>query len=74
MDDIQDTLGGKNMSDLTIKAIKGIDNTKTFRKEQMKKYRRYGNELIAGSTGIYICEGLALSTIIHCRIATAIGF
>ena len=34
MDDIQDTLGGKNMSDLTIKAIKGIDNTKILGKNK----------------------------------------
>ena len=40
----------------------------------MKKYRRYGKELIDGSTGIYICEDLTLSTTIHCRIGTAIGF
>ena len=32
----------KNMSDLTIKTIKGIHYTKTPAKEQIRKCKRYG--------------------------------
>ena len=48
MHDIQDNFGVRNTSDLTIKAIKGIYDTETSAKEQIKKYKRYGKELIAG--------------------------
>ena len=43
--DIQVKLVVKNMSDLTIKVIKGIYNTKSLTKEQIRKYKRYGNNL-----------------------------
>ena len=36
MMDIRDNLGGKNISDLTIKAIKGKYDTKSPTKEQIK--------------------------------------
>ena len=42
MHDIPYKLGVKNMSDLTIKAIKGIYKTKTPTREQIKKYKRHG--------------------------------
>ena len=44
MHDIQDKLGVRNMSDLTIIAIKGIRDT--------EKYKRYGKEFIDDLTGI----------------------
>ena len=62
------------MSDLTIKAIKGIYNTKNLTKEQIKKYKRYGQKIIDNLTGIYIREDLALSIIIDCRTPTAFEF
>ena len=43
MHNIQDKLGVKNMSDLTIKAIKFIYDTETPRKGQIKKDKKYGN-------------------------------
>ena len=43
MHNIQDKLGFKNMSDLTIKVIKFIYDTETPRKEQIKKDKKYGN-------------------------------
>ena len=42
MHDIQDKLAVKNMSDLTIKAIKSIYDTQTPTKEQTEKWKRYG--------------------------------
>ena len=68
---IQVKLGVKNMSDLTIKAIKGIYNTKTPTYEQI---RRYGKEFIDGLTGIYIRENLALLIIMDCRTSIAVEF
>ena len=61
--DIQDKLGAKNMSDLTIKEIKGIYNTKTPTYKPIRRYKRYGKELIADLAEIYIHEDLALSII-----------
>ena len=51
---IEDKLGVKNISDLTIKAIKGIFDTEILTKEQAEKYKRYGKEFIDDLTGIYI--------------------
>ena len=58
---LQDKLGVKNISDLRIKAIKGICDTETPTKEQIRKYKRYGKEFINNLTGIYIHEDLALT-------------
>ena len=55
MHDIQNKLG-VTKSCLTIKEITGIYNTETLTKEQIKKYKRYGKELRADLTGIYIRE------------------
>ena len=71
---IQDKLGIKNMSDLTIKAIKGIYDTETPRKEQVRKYKGNGKELIKNLAGINIREDLTLAKIMDCRSPTAIGF
>ena len=57
----------KNMSSLTIKAIKDIYDIESPTREQTRKYKRCGKEFIPGLTGIYIHEGLALSIIIDCR-------
>ena len=74
MHHIQDKLGVKNMSDLTIKAIKCIYETKTPTKEQFKKHKKFGKEFRDDLTGIYIQGGLALSIIMDCRTSTAIEF
>ena len=70
MHNIRDKLSVKNMSDLTIKAIKGFIILKILQKKKSKKYERYVDNLIR----IYIRESLALSIIINCRIPTAIEF
>ena len=62
------------MSDLTIKAIKGIYHTKTPTKYQIKEYKRYRKELIARSPAICICEDLAFKTIMYSTLATAVEF
>ena len=72
--DIQDKLGVKNMSDVAIKEIKGIYNTKNLTEKQIEKYKRYGKKFIDNLTGIYIREHLALSIIMDCRIPTATEF
>ena len=61
MDDIQGKLDIKNMSDLTIKAIKGIYNTENPAKKQIGKYKSYGKDL-------------TLSIITDCRTPTDIVF
>ena len=40
MHNMQDKLGIKNMSDLTIKAIKGIYDAETLTKEQIRKHEK----------------------------------
>ena len=74
MHDIQDKSGVRNMTDLTIKAIKSIYDTETPSKEHIKKYKRYGKECIAGSTGIYIREDLAFKIIMYSTVPTSLGF
>ena len=66
MHNIQDSLGVKNMSDLTIKAIKWIYGTKRPTNEHIKRCKRYGKELLDTLTGLYIHENLALSLIKDC--------
>ena len=74
MHDIQDELCVKNISYLTIKAIKGIYETNGPKNEQIKRCKRYGKELLDGVTGIYIHENFALSIIMDCRTPTSIEF
>ena len=62
------------MSDLTIKAIKGIYNTRNLTEKQIKKYKRYGKEFIDNLTGMYIREDLALPIIINCRTTESCNF
>ena len=54
MHDIQDNLCAKNMSGLTIKAIKGIYNTKTLTDKKISAYKKHGSELIDGEKFMYI--------------------
>lgn len=62
------------MSDLTLKAIKGIYKTKNPTKEQIEKYKKHGKEFRNDLTSIYNLENLALSIIIDSRKPTAIEF
>ena len=70
----KDKLAVKNISDLTIKAIKEIYDTETPTKEQIKKYKRFGKELRAGLPDIYIREVLAFKTITSSTVPTAVEF
>ena len=72
--DIQDKLGVKNSYDLTIKAIKGIYETKTPTKKQIEKCKIYEKNYSADLTGIYILEELDLLIIMDCRAQAAIEF
>ena len=62
------------MSDLTIKAIKGIYHTKSLTFEQIRRCKRYGKKINNGLTDIWIRENLALPTIMDCRTSAAVGF
>ena len=74
MHDIRHNLGVKNMSDLIIKAIKEIYETKTPANEQIKRCKIYGKELLDVLAGINVLGYLASSIIIDCKTATAIEF
>ena len=69
---MQDRLGAKNMSDLTIKAIKAICDTKSSKREQIKRNNRYGKELIRGSAVKYIREDLDSKIIMYSAVPKAV--
>ena len=60
MNDVQNGLGVKNMSDLVRKEIHGIFETKNPTKDQVKKYKRHENELHNNSnaTLVYVRSDL----------------
>ena len=74
MQDTHGKMAVKSMFDPTVKAIKGIYDTKTPTKQQIKEYKRYRKELIAGSPGICIREDLTFKTIVYSTLATAVEF
>ena len=57
------------MSDLTIKEIKVIFNSRNRKKQQTEEYKRRTDEIF-----IYICEELASKIIMNCRVPTADKF
>ena len=63
MKNTQDKLRVKSIYDTTIKTVKGIYQTKSPTKQQIKKYKRSERDSIDDETGIYIYEELALSMI-----------
>ena len=68
MNDGQNLLGVKNMSDLLRKEIHGIIETKTPTKYQVKKYKRRVNELDNNSntTFMYVHSDLMSIIIKNC--------
>ena len=60
VNDVQNGLGVKNMSDLVRKEIHGIFETKNPTKDQVKKYKRHENELHNNSnaTLVYVRSDL----------------
>ena len=68
MNDVQNGLGVKNMSDLVRKEIHGIFETKNPTKTQVKKYKRRGNELDnSNATFVYVRSDLMSRIIKNCR-------
>ena len=69
MNDVQNLLGVKNMSDLMKKEIHGIIETKTPTKYQVKKYKRRVNELDNNSNAnfMYVRSDLMSIIIKNCR-------
>ena len=68
MNDVQNGLGVKNMSDLVRKEIHGIFETKNPTKDQVKKYKRRKNELDNNSnaTFVYVRSDLMSRMIKNC--------
>ena len=65
----------KDISDLTIKAMKGIYKIENPTKKQIRTYKRQGKELIDGEKGVYIIiVDLGLSILMDCRTPTAVEF
>ena len=62
--DIQDKLGVKNMSDLTIKEIEGIYNKK---RKNLTRQEREKYKACADDGFIYILDDIALKLIMNCR-------
>ena len=69
MHDIQVKLCVKNMSDLRVKEIKGIFNSRNPTKQQFEEYKRWADDAF-----IYICEEHALKIIMNCRVPAAVEF
>ena len=69
MNDVQNGLGIKNMSNLVRKEIHGVFETKNPTKDQVKKYKRRENELVNNSnaTFVYVRSDLMSRIIKNCR-------
>ena len=69
MNDVQNVLGVKNMSDLVRKGTLGIFETKNPTKDEAKKYKRRENELDNNSnaTFVYVRRDLMSRIIKNCR-------
>ena len=71
---MQNQLGVKNISDLTIKAMKCNINTNSLTKKLLRTYKRKGKEFVDDLKGMYIHQDLALSIIIYYRPLAAVKF
>ena len=69
MNDVQNRLGIKNMSDLVRKGIFGIFETKNPTKDEVEKYKRRENELDNNSnaTFVYVRSDLMSRITKNCR-------
>ena len=67
-------LGVKNIHDLIDKEIKGKFKTNNLTDEQIKKYKRYGSELIDGKKFVYAHESIIIPVIMHCRTPESCKF
>ena len=66
MIDIQKKLDVKIIHNLVDKEIKSKFKTNNPTKEQIKKYKRHGSELIDGENFVYAHEGIIIPIITHC--------
>ena len=74
MIDIQKKLDVKIIHNLVDKEIKSKFKTNNPTKEQIKKYKRHGSELIDGENFVYAHEGIIIPVIMHCRIPESCKF
>ena len=70
----QKKIGVTSMSDLTIKEIKCIFNTRNITKEQKAVYKRFGSEWIKDENYMYIRNDLISLIIMNCRTPKAVAF
>ena len=68
--DIGRKLGVKNISDLVDKEIKGKFETDYYIKQQIRKYKRHGSELIKSEKFMYAHKCIIIPVIMHCRVST----
>ena len=73
MIDIQ-KLDVKIIHNLVDKEIKSKFKTNNPTKEQIKKYKRHGSELIDGENFVYAHEGIIMPVIMHCRTPESYKF
>ena len=73
MHNVQIKMVVKNISNLTIKLIRGNYNTETPT-SKLKEKRLIQKKLIDDSTGIYIREELVFMITIHSTVPKAVGF
>ena len=71
---MQNQSGVKNMSDLTIKAMKGNISTNSLTKKQRRTYQRQCKEFVDNLKGMYVHQDLALLIIIYYRPPAAVKF
>ena len=68
--DIGKGLDIKNIFDLVDKEIKGKFGTNHTTKQQIRKYKRNGSELMKNEKFMYAHECIVIPTIMNCRVAT----
>ena len=70
MKDVERELDVENIYDLVDKEIKDKFETNYPTKQQIKKYKRHGSELIENEKFMYAHECIIISVIMHCRVGT----
>ena len=68
--DIREKLDVKNIFDLVDKEIKGKFETNYFTKQQIRKYKRNGSELIENEKFLYSRKSIIIPVIMHSRVST----
>ena len=70
MKDVERELDVENIYDLVDKEIKDKFETNYPTKQQIRKYKRHGSELIENEKFMYAHECIIISVIMHCRVGT----